>query len=639
MIAGDTVTVSAGNYPERVQVNKSGTGSGRIIYQAQGAVTMKGFTIIANYITISGFDISNQIDDMTQGHGIHVQGSYNIFENNYIHDCSWGGIILYAPNGNTTLSTNDTIRNNRMVHDGQNGIEIQGRNHLVEGNDISGTYQRFPGVSVPTWADADGMRFFGSGHVIRGNYIHDIPYDSVYNINPHIDCFQTWGDTYDHEVVSNILIEQNDCRNMGAVSGVVQGSALTMEGNLSSGIPFSNVTVRNNLMETYGGIFVSNGINTVIVNNTIIGGKGPVYPEGGLGISLISGTVGTTIKNNIFLDDNPVYGSDTNLNAGYNNISMRDGTTPTGYVFPTSTDQWKVNPQFIDSASGVNGDYHLKSTSPCINAGTDLSSLGVVNDLEGNSRPIGGAYDMGAYEYGGVPGPSPSLFPTPSPVVSPSPVPSPSPLPSPSVLPGLSWQAEQGTLSSIFQIGTSGSVSYVFQSTKTDPNPLAGGLATYRFNIPQAGDYVIKTVVNAPDVDTNSFYVNIDAEPTHPGMIWDILPYTTGFAERTISWRGTGTQDADQYNPKVFTLTAGIHTLYIRGREANVQLDSLRIESNSPACIADLSGDKTVNLADIVAVLSKWGQTGTLTEDINGDGIVNLGDLQNILSLWGQGCS
>ncbi|MCX7669533.1 MAG: hypothetical protein N2439_05615, partial [Anaerolineae bacterium] len=42
-------------------------------------------------------------------------------------------------------------------------------------------------------------------------------------------------------------------------------------------------------------------------------------------------------------------------------------------------------------------DYHLKAGSPAINAGTPLSD--VTDDLEGNPRPVGPAYDIGAYEY------------------------------------------------------------------------------------------------------------------------------------------------------------------------------------------------------------------------------------------------
>jgi len=43
------------------------------------------------------------------------------------------------------------------------------------------------------------------------------------------------------------------------------------------------------------------------------------------------------------------------------------------------------------------GDYHLTASSPCIDSGT--SNGAPSTDIEGNLRPNGHGYDMGAYEY------------------------------------------------------------------------------------------------------------------------------------------------------------------------------------------------------------------------------------------------
>jgi hypothetical protein len=51
-------------------------------------------------------------------------------------------------------------------------------------------------------------------------------------------------------------------------------------------------------------------------------------------------------------------------------------------------------------------------------------------------------------------------------------------------------------------------------------------------------------------------------------------------------------------------------------------------------CPADVNGDKTVNLLDLLAVLAAWGATSG-PEDINGDGVVNVLDLLEVLGQWG----
>ena len=116
---------------------------------------------------------------------------------------------------------------------------------------------------------------------------------------------------------------------------------------------------------------------------------------------------------------------------------------------------------------------------------------------------------------------------------------------------------------------------YIYLTTAQAELP-DGGKAVFSFSVTNAGNYEIETVVCAPDESSNSFFVNIDAPPVDPDMIWDI-PVTTRFETRVISWRGNGDSSTDQFTPKDFKLEAGAHTLVIVGREPGTLLETLTI--------------------------------------------------------------
>lgn len=54
------------------------------------------------------------------------------------------------------------------------------------------------------------------------------------------------------------------------------------------------------------------------------------------------------------------------------------------------------DPQFVDAAAS---NFHLKATSPCIDAGSNSHGSGAATDFDGNRRIVHGAVDMGAYEF------------------------------------------------------------------------------------------------------------------------------------------------------------------------------------------------------------------------------------------------
>ena len=76
------------------------------------------------------------------------------------------------------------------------------------------------------------------------------------------------------------------------------------------------------------------------------------------------------------------------FNDAYNNpAGAYNGVT----VGPGSI---SANPKFVDD---IGENFHLLATSPCINTGSVTNAPFV--DMDGDSRPQGAGYDMGADEF------------------------------------------------------------------------------------------------------------------------------------------------------------------------------------------------------------------------------------------------
>ena len=376
LTAGQSVNVAAGTYPERVHITQSGASGALIAYQAVGTVVMRGFTVHASYIRISGFEMT-----APKRWGVYLTGSYDIIEDNYIHDLAWGGIILFATISNPGLTNHVTLQNNTIAHVGQVGIDVRGRYNKILSNDISGIMEYVPWIAnPPAWSDADGIHFHGRGHVFRGNKIHDILYSQPENPDPHIDCFQTFVASPSQEAANNILFDGNTCyeptRSATSAAKLVQAQG-------AYGLRFTN-----NIVYTYLGGIIKNGGSVKLLNNTFVV---PATATDGQGLQL-KNAINVTVMNNIFSNQSDGNGailadstSKQSLVAGYNCL-WKQGTWASNSGDIVGKDPRFVNPPI---------DFHLQAISPCINAGATVKNA---RDLDGHARPQGGAYDMGAYE-------------------------------------------------------------------------------------------------------------------------------------------------------------------------------------------------------------------------------------------------
>lgn len=387
MIAGDEVSVAAGRYLERVLVEKSGAPGSMISFAAAGTVVCQGFTIRGNCIRISGFRLTAvQGTWSAGGYGVWLEGANCICENNHFYYCPTGGIITWL------TSSSSIIRNNRFERNCLTGLDIRGTNHVVENNEIWGTITHHTLTDWTPSGDANGIQFFGKGHIFRGNYIHDISFDDPETVSyaPHIDGFQTWADA-NHSAASDVLIEKNRIVLPVFKDGNAKGVAFMLDS-------CSNITIRNNIT------FAFNVMNTAagscnrlkLENNTFIGKLDfpKTFWPGAIDLQNCPYSI---VRNNIIYNQ-PYYAiyidgaSATGLQISNNCIYNENGITPSGTHY--SKDLWGKDPSFVNPAAG---DYHLSPGSPCIDTGMTLPDI--IDDYDGNSRPCGGAHDIGAYEF------------------------------------------------------------------------------------------------------------------------------------------------------------------------------------------------------------------------------------------------
>jgi len=165
--------------------------------------------------------------------------------------------------------------------------------------------------------------------------------------------------------------------------------------------------------------------NILIANNTIYEGRSPSQggSHGGAGIYIIGKNVeNINVKNNVVsygwgewtssgwdtghLGQITLSGDDiSDRVTALSNITFGPNRCSQDYPDCVHLQGLDSDPLFADR---INDNFYLLESSPAIDGGVDLSTEGIVDDYEGNSRPKGNGYDLGAFEYDGGVTPSPT---------------------------------------------------------------------------------------------------------------------------------------------------------------------------------------------------------------------------------------
>jgi len=364
IIAGDTVFVENGTYVGFDLRNVNGTVGSPIVFKGignsvlinqSGPIRDDGINVEnADYVVIDGF-ISNNMPG--NGNGIRLVLSDNCIVRNCVCDNN-------AERGIFTGFTDDiTIEHNVCT----NSIDEHG-------------------IYVSNSSDRPIIRF----NECYGNN----------NIGIHMNGDLSEGGD---GIISDALVYGNILHDNNGAAGI------NMDG-------LQNPTVYNNLIynnhSSQGiALFQADGaivtIGAKIYNNTII-----VPSDGRWGILVQSGAnINTEIYNNIIINQHAWKGciavEDTvQFKSDYN--ILNDKMSDSGDGSTISLSAWQAlgydsNSQLANDLASIFvdptlDDYQLATGSQAIDAGTNLVSAIVTVDLNGNTRPIGINYDIGAYE-------------------------------------------------------------------------------------------------------------------------------------------------------------------------------------------------------------------------------------------------
>ena len=315
---GDVVCLGAGAYGSRpIDVANSGTARAPLEIRASGRVIVGGFRVRADHVTIRGFDITAGPSAGSQvAPGVSLRGTGLVVIANRIHDTNGDGIAceFVRPSCIDVIIADNMIR-----HADGTGIVVFGENDRVERNDVS--------ASVRVHAnDADGIRFFGTGHVLRGNRIHDISASGYASDPPHTDCFQTFDNGKPR--TTNIVIDKNVCENVDDQCLIATAQQSGTEGRIgrSHTLRFTNNVCRTAgsqalLIEEFPGVTVSRNVfaDTIRYRAAIF----------------LDGSIEGAFVGNIVNGDLLAYELDTSSARGFRAThNMRRGGTPAAPTQP-----------------------------------------------------------------------------------------------------------------------------------------------------------------------------------------------------------------------------------------------------------------------------------------------------------------
>lgn len=414
----DDIIIRGGTYNwSRVVVNRSGTtddwytisnypGETVIIQSNQVEMADDNATIWIrgqSYIQISGVTIRN-----SRCYGITVRypTSHHLrFDNLTIYNCSASGIYVYKSGAASCVANvsveNCTVYNinNKIAgYNAQEAISFSGvTNFTIKDNIVYGCGKE--GIDMKSGSNngscfrndvnTSGIAYNGTTYDVVGIYVDGFSLTcsdiNVYNnyVHGNSTCYgvcaeQSSGKIDDVYLYNNIGYKTGtdnlytNCLWVGTSGGT--------PGTVSDLYIYHNTFIDTIYSGAWNGLCVapqpSTDYTNVVIKNNIFAGTQNYYMFNAANTASTSGRIILTY--NCFYR----YGGTTR-------VTWSDGTNPADGTTRIMSDP--------EVGSITSPDFTLNLTSPCIGAAT--SSLVATTDYAGTSRPQGGTYDIGAYEY------------------------------------------------------------------------------------------------------------------------------------------------------------------------------------------------------------------------------------------------
>ncbi len=337
---------------------------GNNAFTGKDTVNLEG----ASYVVVEGFTIEGTGDPASHRAGVRVVGT-----------------------SASNVAAHVTIRGNRVDRAGRWGIFSGFVDDIViEDNETSRSADEH-GIYVSNSGDRPIIR----RNLVWGNHSNGIHMNGDASLGGD-------GVITDAVVERNVLVDNGDGN---PIFGPPGGSAINCDG-------VTNSVIRNNLIydnhKSGISLYRQDGgapsTGNLVINNTVLNASDARWC-----MNVKDASAGNTILNNVFYNHHPSRGSIevdsdclpglvSDFNAVEDRFSIDDvwiDLATWRAITQQDTSSFITTPAalFVDEASD---DYHLSPTSPAVDSGT--SSQAPDHDLDGDPRPSGTGFDVGAYE-------------------------------------------------------------------------------------------------------------------------------------------------------------------------------------------------------------------------------------------------